>query len=174
MSEGSRLVIATGLSGSGKSYVAHALEDNGYATVDNLPLTLLEEYAGEVAADRTPNKRNAVVLDVRNPDFATRFPQLLASLRARVASRAAVAVSAGRLAIPAAGGVYPFAQVASAPSQRHSILTVCTAAPAGSDHGVLSLEPDATGWTVRGAHGGRAVSARIDEAADGRATSVVV
>ena len=74
MSEGSRLVIATGLSGSGKSYVAHALEDIGYATVDNLPLSLLEEYAGEVAADRTPHERNAVVLDVRNPDFATRFP----------------------------------------------------------------------------------------------------
>ncbi len=84
MSEGSRLVIATGLSGSGKSYVAHALEDIGYATVDNLPLSLLEEYAGEVAADRTPNKRNAVVLDVRNPDFATRFPELLETLRARV------------------------------------------------------------------------------------------
>ena len=84
MSEGSRLVVATGLSGSGKSYVAHALEDIGYATVDNLPLSLLEEYVGEVAADRTPRKRNAVVLDVRNPDFASRFPELLGSLRARV------------------------------------------------------------------------------------------
>ena len=84
MSEGSRLVIATGLSGSGKSYVAHALEDIGYATVDNLPLSLLEEYVGEVASDRTPRRKNAVVLDVRNPDFTTRFPQLLESLRARV------------------------------------------------------------------------------------------
>jgi UPF0042 nucleotide-binding protein len=84
VSEGSRLVIATGLSGSGKSYVAHALEDIGYATVDNLPLSLLEEYVGEVAADRTPRKRNAVVLDVRNPDFATRFPELIGTLRARV------------------------------------------------------------------------------------------
>ncbi|MEO8053698.1 MAG: RNase adapter RapZ, partial [Acidobacteriota bacterium] len=84
MSEGNRLVIATGLSGSGKSYVAHALEDIGYATVDNLPLSLLEEYVGEVAADRTPRRRNAVVLDVRNPDFATRFPELLETLRARL------------------------------------------------------------------------------------------
>ena len=84
MSEGSRLVIATGLSGSGKSYVAHALEDIGYATVDNLPLSLLEEYVGEVAADRTPRKRNAVVLDVRNPDFAPQFPELIGALRARV------------------------------------------------------------------------------------------
>ena len=30
---GTRLVVATGLSGSGKSYVAHALEDIGYTTV---------------------------------------------------------------------------------------------------------------------------------------------
>ncbi len=79
-----RLVVATGLSGSGKSFVAHALEDIGYATVDNLPLSLLEEWVGEVAADRTPRKRNAVVLDVRNPDFATGFPELLETLRARV------------------------------------------------------------------------------------------
>ncbi len=84
MSDVRRLVIATGLSGSGKSYVAHALEDIGYATVDNLPLSLLEEYVAELAADRTPRKRNAVVLDVRNPDFATRFPELLETLRARV------------------------------------------------------------------------------------------
>ncbi len=84
MSHGSRLVITTGLSGSGKSFVAHALEDIGYATVDNLPLSLLEEYVEEVAADRTTRKKNAVVLDVRNPDFATRFPELLETLRARV------------------------------------------------------------------------------------------
>ena len=49
---GTRLVVATGLSGSGKSFVAHALEDIGYTTVDNLPLSLLEEFAGEVAAAR--------------------------------------------------------------------------------------------------------------------------
>lgn len=84
MSEGPRLVIATGLSGSGKSYVAHALEDIGYATVDNLPLSLLERYVGEVAEDRAPRRRNAVVLDVRNPDFAARFPEVLEAFRSRV------------------------------------------------------------------------------------------
>ena len=79
-----RLVVATGLSGSGKSYVAHALEDIGYATVDNLPLSLLEEFSGEVAAGRMPRRKNAVVLDVRNPDFAERFPGLLDKLRQRL------------------------------------------------------------------------------------------
>ena len=84
MSEGKRLVIATELSGSDKSYVAHALEDIGYVTVDNLPLALLEEYVGEVAGGRTPGRGDAGVLDVRNPDFATRFPELLETLRSRI------------------------------------------------------------------------------------------
>jgi UPF0042 nucleotide-binding protein len=82
--DGTRLVVATGLSGSGKSYVAHALEDIGYTTVDNLPLSLLDEFAGEVAAGRMPRRKNAVVLDVRNPDFAEHFPALLDKLRQRL------------------------------------------------------------------------------------------
>lgn len=80
----SRLLIVTGLSGSGKSYVGHALEDIGYTTVDNLPLSLLEEFAREVAEPLVPRPKNAVVLDVRNPDFAETFPTLLEKLRRRL------------------------------------------------------------------------------------------
>ena len=36
-----RLVVITGLSGSGKSTVAKCFEDLGFYTVDNLPLPLL-------------------------------------------------------------------------------------------------------------------------------------
>ncbi|MCC6128656.1 MAG: RNase adapter RapZ [Acidobacteria bacterium] len=79
-----RLLIVTGLSGSGKSYAAHALEDIGYVTVDNLPLSLLDAYATEVKAGRVARARNAVVLDVRNPDFAEVFPGLLEQLRRSV------------------------------------------------------------------------------------------
>ncbi|HEV8268914.1 MAG TPA: RNase adapter RapZ [Thermoanaerobaculia bacterium] len=79
-----RLVVVTGLSGSGKSYVAHALEDIGYTTVDNLPLSLLPDFVAEMEADRVPRARAAVVLDVRNPDFADVFPGLLERLRQRV------------------------------------------------------------------------------------------
>jgi UPF0042 nucleotide-binding protein len=80
----SQLLVVTGLSGSGKSYVGHALEDIGFGTVDNLPLSLLEEFATEVAEGRVPRKRNAVVLDVRNPDFAELFPGLLEKLRRKL------------------------------------------------------------------------------------------
>lgn len=79
-----RLLVVTGLSGSGKSYVAHALEDIGYTTVDNLPLSLLDSFTSDVMEGRTPQPRSAVVLDVRNPDFAESFPSLLDRLRRRV------------------------------------------------------------------------------------------
>lgn len=74
------LVVVTGLSGSGKSYVNNTLEDMGYFCVDNLPLELLEPLIAQVSHQ----KRVGIILDVRNPDFATRFPEILARLRARV------------------------------------------------------------------------------------------
>lgn len=72
------LVIVTGLSGSGKSYVNKCLEDMGYFCVDNLPLELVEPLLSQISAARV-----GVILDVRNPDFAARFPEILSRLRAR-------------------------------------------------------------------------------------------
>ena len=74
------LVVVTGLSGSGKSYVNKCLEDMGYFCVDNLPLELVEPLLDQVST----RKRVGIVLDVRNPDFAVRFPEILARLRRRV------------------------------------------------------------------------------------------
>jgi RNase adapter protein RapZ len=73
------LVIVTGLSGSGKSYVFKCLEDMGYLCVDNLPLPLVEPLLSEVSAPRV-----GIILDVRNPDFASGFPPILARVRERV------------------------------------------------------------------------------------------
>jgi UPF0042 nucleotide-binding protein len=73
------LVVVTGLSGSGKSYVNNTLEDMGYFCVDNLPLELVEPLLEQITA-----KLVGIVLDVRNPDFAARFPKILARLRQRV------------------------------------------------------------------------------------------
>ena len=36
------LVIASGMSGAGKSQALHTLEDQGYYCIDNLPLELFE------------------------------------------------------------------------------------------------------------------------------------
>ena len=73
------LVVVTGLSGSGKSYVNKCLEDMGYFCVDNLPLELVEPLL-----DGSNAKRVGIILDVRNPDFAVRFPEILGRLRRRV------------------------------------------------------------------------------------------
>ena len=70
------LVIVTGLSGSGKSYVYKCLEDMGYFCVDNLPLELVEPLLSQ-----TSEPRVGIILDVRNPHFARRFPEILARLR---------------------------------------------------------------------------------------------
>ena len=72
------LVIATGLSGSGKSYVNKCLEDMGYFCVDNLPLELVEPLL-----DHVSSRFVGVILDVRNPGFAARFPEILARVRRR-------------------------------------------------------------------------------------------
>jgi RNase adapter protein RapZ len=83
-SAGQHLVVVTGLSGSGKSHVGHALEDIGYNTVDNLPLSLLGAFAGLSGTGDAARKRDAVVLDTRIPGFAEAFPRHLESLRGSV------------------------------------------------------------------------------------------
>ena len=72
-------MIVTGLSGSGKSHVNKCLEDMGYVCVDNLPLELVEPLLARVEAPRV-----GIILDVRNPGFAARFPEILAHVRDRV------------------------------------------------------------------------------------------
>ncbi|NKB43469.1 MAG: RNase adapter RapZ [Alphaproteobacteria bacterium] len=59
------LFVITGMSGAGKSSALHAMEDLGFETVDNLPVSLLE------AATRGggPDRPLAVGMDVRTRDF---------------------------------------------------------------------------------------------------------
>ena len=67
------LVIITGLSGSGKSYVQSTLEDLGFYCSDNLPIALIEPFLQEVAAHENAD-RVGIVVDVRAHDFASTFP----------------------------------------------------------------------------------------------------
>ena len=68
------LVIITGVSGSGKATVLKALEDLGYHAVDNLPVALLETFAGLVKESATI-RRAALVVDIREGDLLARFPE---------------------------------------------------------------------------------------------------
>ena len=66
-----RLVVITGLSGSGKSTAVRALEDEGFFVVDNLPMTLLPQLLTILSKDQPTYKDVAVVFDVRNRNFLT-------------------------------------------------------------------------------------------------------
>ncbi len=66
-----RLVIITGLSGSGKSTAARALEDQGYFVVDNLPLVMLPDFMQRARQELCQHTDIAVVIDVRNRTFLT-------------------------------------------------------------------------------------------------------
>lgn len=74
MSAVEHLVVITGLSGSGKSYVQSTLEDLGFYCTDNLPIELIEPYLEEVTTHEKA-RRVGIVVDVRTHDFATIFPE---------------------------------------------------------------------------------------------------
>lgn len=73
-----RLVVITGLSGSGKSTGARALEDAGFFVVDNLPLPLLPEFLD--LTDRG-YRHVAVVVDARSRDFLSGAQTILNYLK---------------------------------------------------------------------------------------------
>jgi UPF0042 nucleotide-binding protein len=75
-----RLVLVTGLSGSGKSTVAKCFEDLGYYCVDNLPLPLLRQFVAAPLEFVPGRDHIAVVMDMRAPGFAAEAPHLLAGL----------------------------------------------------------------------------------------------
>ena len=64
-----RLVIITGLSGSGKSTAARVLEDQGFFVVDNLPLVMLPDFLQRAEEGLNAESDLAVVIDVRNRGF---------------------------------------------------------------------------------------------------------
>ncbi|HET8701732.1 MAG TPA: RNase adapter RapZ [Nitrococcus sp.] len=80
-----RLVIISGLSGSGKSIALNTLEDTGFYCIDNLPVGLLSALGYHVTETPTAaNHHYAVGIDARNgPEDLSRFPQILQEIIAR-------------------------------------------------------------------------------------------
>ncbi|MBK9447062.1 MAG: RNase adapter RapZ [Betaproteobacteria bacterium] len=76
-----RLVLISGLSGSGKSIALKILEDSGYYCVDNLPSQLLQPLVGQL--DQQGYDKVAVAIDIRGGDSIATLPQQLDSLRAQ-------------------------------------------------------------------------------------------
>jgi len=78
-----RVVIITGMSGSGKSTALRALEDIGFFCVDNLPVVLLPKFLAIQAQSGTGKTSVALVMDMREPSFLERYPKVFARLRKR-------------------------------------------------------------------------------------------
>lgn len=78
-----RIIIVSGLSGSGKSIALQTLEDLDYYCVDNLPIELLKPFAREILSRKSGLLQTiAVGIDARNfRDELERFPEILADLR---------------------------------------------------------------------------------------------
>lgn len=78
-----RLIIVSGLSGSGKSVALHMLEDIDFYCVDNIPAALLKQFVSHTVrgmGDTYP--RTAVGLDARNrPNEIETIPALVSELR---------------------------------------------------------------------------------------------
>ncbi|MFK5951265.1 MAG: RNase adapter RapZ [Methylococcales bacterium] len=77
-----KLLIVSGLSGSGKSIVLDTLEDCGYYCIDNLPITLLPGFASQVMpADPLTYAKTAIGIDARNQSKSLlRFSEILSTI----------------------------------------------------------------------------------------------
>jgi UPF0042 nucleotide-binding protein len=80
-----KLVIVSGLSGSGKSIALDTLEDCGYYCIDNLPVALLEDFIDHVMLmDNETYNKTAIGIDARNrTDKLTEFNNSLALIRSK-------------------------------------------------------------------------------------------
>jgi len=78
-----RLIVVSGLSGSGKSVALDMLEDLDFYCVDNIPAGLLPGFiAYTVRTSETSYRQTAVGLDVRNrPEDLAEVPRLVETLR---------------------------------------------------------------------------------------------
>jgi UPF0042 nucleotide-binding protein len=78
-----RLIIVSGLSGSGKSVALHQLEDIDFYCVDNIPAALLKPFISHtIRGTDEVYPRTAVGLDARNrPNEIDTIPVLVAELR---------------------------------------------------------------------------------------------
>lgn len=85
------LVVITGMSGAGRSTVAHTMEDAGWYVIDNLPPSLLSSV---LEMTESTSDSVAVVIDVRGRQFFDDLTRSLADLVEKGVSRKVIFVDA--------------------------------------------------------------------------------
>jgi UPF0042 nucleotide-binding protein len=78
-----RVVVVTGLSGSGKSTAIKAFEDLDYFCVDNLPVVLLPEFLKLREKSSEDLYHIALGMDIRERSFLESYPRVFSELRER-------------------------------------------------------------------------------------------
>jgi len=76
-----RVVIITGLSGSGKTTALRALEDIGFYCVDNLPVALLPQFLEIQSAQQKNISQVAMVMDLRENTFIQTYKGVFEQLQ---------------------------------------------------------------------------------------------
>lgn len=76
-----KIIIITGLSGSGKSVALAALEDAGFYCVDNMPAKLLPKFMEMPAETEERIKGIGFVMDLRERGFLRSFPDIFSKLK---------------------------------------------------------------------------------------------
>ena len=82
MNDRLRLLIVTGLSGSGKSTALKVLEDLGFYCIDNLPVVLIPRFVELWESSGEEVRRVALGIDVRERRFLDEVPRVFQELRA--------------------------------------------------------------------------------------------
>ncbi len=72
-----KIVIISGISGSGKSTAIKALEDVGFFCVDNLPVVLLPKFLELRTGSDSEISKLALVMDIREKDFVSTYSDVL-------------------------------------------------------------------------------------------------
>jgi len=76
-----KIIIITGLSGSGKTTAINALEDAGFFCIDNLPVIVLPKFLELRAETSSEITKLALVMDLREKEFLQRYNDIFAKLR---------------------------------------------------------------------------------------------
>lgn len=75
-----KLLIVTGMSGSGKTTALNMLEDMGYYCIDNFPINMLKPFL-HLLKEEESSKNLAITIDVRNFDLNTDLEAMIEFLR---------------------------------------------------------------------------------------------
>lgn len=80
--EKKRIIVVTGLSGSGKSTAADALEDAGFYCVDNLPVSILPKFLELYAhSEASQLKGLGFIMDLREKGFLEHQEEVFKAIR---------------------------------------------------------------------------------------------